>query len=271
MPVVVTKKEIGEDGKLCHDYEFVISDEDKLAEYVVEIIQAHHDHIRNLISGITPIGSPENIYTAAIESRISALEKRWEADHWKYKVDGLMFQMISWIVLAKIHKDHIFLMDSPHLQFAEHGFDGLAVKLDDQDHIERIVITEDKCTGDARKTISEKVFPEFEGLEKHERDFDISSKISGLLKARNISFSSELEIELMNPELRQYRIAITRQACHNADNERSYLYEDYDSIVEGNVCRRHASSIHLHEGERIFMDRFVRLVIAKLKSLISDV
>lgn len=270
MPVTINKKEIGTDNNLCHDYEFAIADENKLAGCIVQILQAHHNHVKDFICGIEPELIQKEIYKEAINMTIKMLQKRWDKDiTWLYKVDGFIFQMISWIVLAKIHKDDIFLMERPHLQLAEHGFDGLAVKIKDDNSIESIVISEDKCTEKDRYTITRKVFPEFEALETHTRDFDISSIIGALLSNKRIDYSKDREKDVMNLDLRQYRIAITRQASHNSDKQRIKLFKKFDSIVTGDVSRRHASSIHLDEGERNFMDRFVKLIINKLEQLIA--
>lgn len=271
MPVTINKKEIGSDGKLCHDYEFVITDENKLADYIVRIFQAHHDHVKNVICGLTPELPENEIYHHAIRQTIKRLQKRWDTSSktWMYKVDGLIFQMISWIVLAKIHKNDRFLMTTPHLQFAEHGFDGLAVKINDDNSIDKIVISEDKCTENDRNTIKQDVFPDFEELESHFRDFDISSILGVLLSRQNIAYSNDAEKDAMDLNKRQYRIAITRQATHESEKNRIRLFKDFDTVVDGDVSRRHASSIYLMEDERVFMDRLTKLIIEKLEQLVA--
>lgn len=82
-----------------------------------------------------------------------------------YKVDGWLFQMISWLQLANQYKGYRFFNNPPHPQPSMHGIDGLAVKFTPDNTIERIVITEDKCTEDARKTITSKVWPKFPGMD----------------------------------------------------------------------------------------------------------
>lgn len=57
-----------------------------------------------------------------------------------------------------------------------HGFDGFAIKLTPDNMIERIVITEDKCTNDARTTIRDKVWPEFSEMENGVKIMQSSSK-----------------------------------------------------------------------------------------------
>ena len=76
-----------------------------------------------------------------------------------YTVDGWLFQMISWLQLANQYKGDIFFQQSPHSQPSMHGIDGFAVKLTPNNTIERIVITEDKCTENAKTTIRDKVWP----------------------------------------------------------------------------------------------------------------
>lgn len=57
----------------------------------------------------------------------------------------MVISMISWLQLANQNKGNIF-QQSPHSQPSMHGFDGFAIKLTPDNMIERIVITEDKCT-----------------------------------------------------------------------------------------------------------------------------
>ncbi len=268
MPVSIAFKEIGESGELCHDFEFEISNVDLLADYIVQIIQAHHEHVFNVIKGLSDTISPTTVYKTAIQQQIRKFESRNKDEETMYKVDGLLFQMISWIVLAKIHKDDNFIMRAPHLQLADHGFDGLAVKLNDQNKIDRIIITEDKCTENDRKTIREKVFPEFQLLEQAERDFDISSVIGSLLATASIPIDYDSELDVMDYAKRQYRISITRQKSHNNIKKRIKLFKDYNKIVKGKIDRRHASTIFFEQGERKFMAELNTLVITKLKTLV---
>lgn len=96
-----------------------------------------------------------------VESLVKVLEKRNVSTVDMYTVDGWLFQMISWLQLANQYKGDIFFQQSPHSQPSMHGIDGFAVKLTPNNTIERIVITEDKCTENAKTTIRDKVWPEF--------------------------------------------------------------------------------------------------------------
>ncbi|MCH5241945.1 MAG: hypothetical protein J1F67_05930 [Muribaculaceae bacterium] len=269
MPVFIKFKEIGESGELCHDFEFEISNVDLLADYIVQIIQAHHQHVFNVLKGLSDKISPANLYKDAILQQIRKLESRNKDEVTMYKVDGLLFQIISWIVLVKIHKDDNFIIRAPHLQLADHGFDGLAIKLTDQNKIDKIIITEDKCTENDRSTIKQQVFPEFQLLEQAERDFDISSVVGSLLATSSIPIDYNSELDVMDYTKRQYRISITRQASHNDIKKRIKLFNGYDEVVKGQIDRRHASTIFFEQGERKFMERLNTIVIAKLKTLIN--
>lgn len=206
----------------------------------------------------------------AIKCTIAKLKKRSNSDVDLYKVDGWLFQMISWLVLVKQHKGEKLFLKNPHLREAMHGFDGLAVKLTDENCIDKIIITEDKCTEKSRLTIRDKVFPEFLQLERGELDYDIFQEIGALISSFFKDDFYRIQDNIMDHNYRQYRICITRQNIHNTDRGRANLYTKYDSVVSGaNVDRRTVSSICLNDKEREWMADLHQRVVQKLEALIQ--
>ena len=67
-----------------------------------------------------------------------------------------MFQVISWI--AAHRADRLALIRSPHMRHADKGVDGLMVEFNDT-KIARVVISEEKGTGNARTMVRDRVWP----------------------------------------------------------------------------------------------------------------
>jgi hypothetical protein len=239
---------------LCVDYEFTITDKNKLADLISKLLMGWSRHVGRLIRDLDP--NYPNADKATIESQIKALE-----DNDTAKIDGWLFQMISWIVLAEQYKGERFLQHCPHPQKAMHGFDGLAVVLNANDGIESIIITEDKCTKNPRKKITEEVFPEFVEIEEGFKNNAIMQYIGALLSDDVLS---KVQNDITNPKYRKYRISITRLKDHDSDAGRKSLFKGYDQKVsEADVNRRTCSSTNF-DNMRAWMDDLRKKVIASL-------
>ena len=147
-----------------------------------------------------------------------------------------------------------------------HGIDGFAVKLTPDNTIERIVITEDKCTEDARKTITSQVWSEFSGMERGEKNNAIFQQTEALIGSLLGEYIENIQDDIVNEKYRQYRVCITRQESHNSDNERKDLFDGYDIVISGDdVLRRTAATICLDSKEREWMSDLQQRVLNKLK------
>lgn len=135
---------------LCKDYEFKINNKNQLAELIAKLVMGWSRHVSRLIKKLDP--HYPDVDKATIQSKLDEL-KNGDAT----KIDGWLFQMISWLVLAEQHKGNPnFFQHNPHPQPAMHGLDGIAVTLKPDGSIDRIIITEDKCTVSPRKKSSKR-------------------------------------------------------------------------------------------------------------------
>lgn len=252
---------------LCYDFEYQITDKDELAEKICQLILGNSNHVSKVIKGLA--STPRETDKKTVESLIQQLEKRNSSDVDKYKVDGWLFQMISWLQLANQYKGSIFYQQAPHPQPSMHGIDGFAVKLMPDNTIERIVITEDKCTEEAKATIKSKVWPEFLKMEKGEKNNAIFQQTEALIGYRLGEQFESIQNDIVKEKYRQYRIGITRQVTHNSDNGRKKLFKGYDIVIPGNdILRRTAATICLDDKEREWMSDLQQRVLKKLKSYI---
>lgn len=243
---------------LVIDYEFEVSDKKLLAEYVGEMLLGHHQHIYKIINSLStkfPIHPNDSIDHVIFQINDASFEKR----------DGWLFQMISWVVLAKRNVGNKFFSNYPHFAPAQHGIDGLAVVLNDDNSLNSIIITEDKCTASPRGKITQQVFPEFMAFENGEKNnalVGIVSSLIGQLNAGNIL--QNVQNDIFNNSYRIYRVGITRKEHHNNDRER--LFKNYDHCVTGvNFERRSGATIYL-DDMRNWMQDFSEKVVKYLES-----
>jgi hypothetical protein len=265
MPLTITQKNF---GNLYVDFEYVVSNRDKLVEYVSQLLMGRSLHIKRIIQGLDP-KYPKNTNKENIQSIIDELSPDLNKKTLVYRVDGYLFQMISWIALKIQHKDDSFYQFFPHMQPAMHGFDGIAVTLKPDKSIDKIIITEDKCTENQRKTVNEKVFPEFANYENHKRDNGIKDHLTSLL---NSVYNEEelltIDDNIYELSFRQYRIGLTRGDNQVKEKDRLSCFEGYDTSVNGGIDRRQASTILLSDL-RNWMNQFRLDVISFLQSQIN--
>ncbi len=251
---------------LVVDYEFEVADKDLLARYVGEMLLGHHQQIYRIINSLSttfPLHPNDSIKHVISKINTTSIEKR----------DGWLFQMISWVVLAERNVGNKFFSNYPHFAPAQHGIDGLAVVLNDDDSLKCIIITEDKCTTSPRGKITQQVFPEFKEFENGEKNNALVSIVSSLLghiKAGNIL--GNVQNDIFNNNFRLYRIGITREERHNDDSGRMKLFSKYDTFVTGSTAeRRSGATIHLDDMRNWMQDLSEKVINYLESKKISDV
>jgi hypothetical protein len=119
MPFILTDIDC---SPLLIDYEYEVSDLNLLSEYVGELLLGNHRHILSILNALSS-ARPINPNTS-IDYVIGMLRTK-ETD----KRDGWLFQMISWLVLAKKNNGQKYFAQHPHFAPAQHGIDGLSIVL----------------------------------------------------------------------------------------------------------------------------------------------
>lgn len=240
---------------LCRDYEFVVDDKQQLAELISKLVMGWSRHVSRLIKSLDP--HYPDVDKATIESQLDILNGGDTE-----KIDGWLFQMISWIVLAEQHKGNPkFFQHNPHPQKAMHGFDGIAVTLNADGSINRIIITEDKCTDSPRSKITQQVYPEFVKIEAGTKNNAIMQQVEALLSDEDLI---RVQNDIVEPRYRQYRISITRSDYHNSDKGRKSLFKDYAQNVDGADVERRTCSTTNFNDMRAWMDDLRQKVITSL-------
>lgn len=252
MPVTIKYTSL---DPLCKDYEFSVSDIDVLSDLVARLCMGHYWHVGNVIRELAP--NYPNPNEKNLNSLINVLDTTGKGDKYTDRIHGWLFQMMSWIALAKQHKNDIFLQHYPHPQPGMHGLDGIAITLKSDGGIDRIILTEDKCTESPRSTIRDKVWPEFADIENGKKNNAICQQIQSLFV--NDTRYHNIQNDVEDEKYRQYRIGITREKCHNTIEGRLSLFKEYDKHVEGSdVERRTGATIYLGDKKemRKWMEEF---------------
>lgn len=240
---------------LCKDYEFIVNDKNQLAELIAKLVMGWSRHVGRLIKSLDP--NYPDVDKATILSQLKVLNSGDTT-----KIDGWLFQMISWIVLAEQHKGNPkFFQHNPHPQKAMHGLDGIAVTLKVDGSIDRIIITEDKCTDNPRNKIIQEVYPEFVEIESGTKNNAIMQQVEALLSDEVLI---KVQNDITNPIYRQYRISITRLDRFNSDEGRTSLFKDYEQKVGGADVDRRTCSTTNFGNMRAWMDDLRQLVVASL-------
>jgi hypothetical protein len=249
---------------LVIDNEIVVTDEEKLSEYIGFIILGYYRHVLNIINSkgtTTP-----KLDNDAIDLAIAKLKKKAGLD--TDKRDGWIFQMISWIALRQENNGKDFYCQQPHEAPAQHGIDGLAVVLDTSKVIKNIIITEDKCTEHPRGLITQKIWPEFTNYEQGNYNHKLVSKVSSILTNMDDhpNLLKSIYDDPYNKSIRIYRVGITRDIRYKDTDGRRKLFKDYDQCVEGPTCERRSGSTLYNEDIRKWMEKLSRKIVKYLQS-----
>ncbi len=245
---------------LCKDYEYSVSDMDTLAELVAILCRGKYKHANKIIRYLaTEAINPDE---KGIRHLLSELDTTGKGDEYRDRIHGWLFQMMSWIALAEQHKADNFRPHYPHSQPSMHGLDGIAITLKEDGGIDRIIVTEDKCTEHPRDTIRDKIWPEFDDMENGANNNAIEQQVQSLIVEDGVGLN--IQNDITDEKYRQYRIGITREKCHNSEKGRKGLFKGYDEHIKGeDIERRTGATIYL-EDVRGWMEELRLRVIDKL-------
>ncbi len=259
MPITLTPYTSGE---LCQGHTWVITNEDLLAQVVAKVLMGKQLHVEKILKGLS--GSRVSFRDNVVNDAINKLTLEDNED--PYHRDGLIFQIFSWVTAHKSKSDTSVLR-APHLVKAQKGFDGLQININDG-NVSDIIIFEDKATENPRKTIREKVWPEFNEFYLGERESELQQEVTTMLSMRpDIVNDLEEAIEtIFWEQARKFRVATTASQSHMSAEGRARLFKGYDTTISNHtVDYRNAECVHIPEL-RDWMQHFSEQVIEHLNS-----
>jgi hypothetical protein len=215
-----------------------VNDEDLLAEQIARVALGQSRQVARILNG-AGLASLTSASSNAYNNAVKMLTVAAGAD--PYHRDGWIFQVMSWIAAYRATPNSI--IRPPHMILAHKGFDGLQLIIDDSDgSIEAAVIFEDKATENPRTTIRDEVWPDFEMLEKGDRENVLTADATAALSGYpGIDTDKAIE-KIVWEQVRRYRVSITVSNTHNSDVGRRRLFKDYDTIVQGDISRRRSET-----------------------------
>ena len=250
---------------LVFDREFDIDNEDLLAQYVGTIVLGHYAHIKRIINSLSAI--EPKIADNEINLAINHLKSLGKSSNEIEKRDGWVFQIISWLVLLNENKGSRFYCQPPHDAPAQQGIDGLGLKLDENLKLERIIITEDKCTENQRIVIKQQVWPEFKNYEKGLFNNKIVNRVSAMIE--NLHNGDILEAnknDIYSMDKWIYRVGINRTDTYETVKKREKLFKGYaDNVIGNDPHRRYAATINKADI-RTWMEELSVKIITHLES-----
>jgi hypothetical protein len=254
---------------LCHGWSWQIADEEQLVEDVALVALGQYRHVSKILAGLNSRPMPttaEHVADAVAKLTVSTDGTPWHRDGW-------LFQTISWI--AAHHNKGGAVIRAPHIRKADHGFDGIQLELsDDGSSITALVVFEDKATTGPRATILNDVWPDLVNLEAGKRITELTHEATALLETQ-LGIFPAVDIdravsEIVWKEARRYRVSITVDSEHEAENARAALFGGFNNKVPGDVVRRRAETVVI-PNMRNWMAQFSERVKNRVAELIENV
>lgn len=238
---------------LCFETEMIVNDRVKLVEQIGLLFLGKHRHVAAILAAKMKTTTPSTdrmIDRAQRQLTISSDEER-------YKRDGWIFQMMTWISMRLEQPGVQIISQAPHDNPAQHGIDGLGIILTANNRIKALIIAEDKYTEKPRPTISKQVWPEFKLFEEGEFDSQLVSRTSILLSQLSEDEIDEIIThDIYKTSTRVYRAGITPLAKHATPKKRKKLFKDYDLCVVGTDHLRRLGITFSQPDIRKWMDDF---------------
>lgn len=242
MPLILTPlhKNIVSEG-----HSWTVNDETMLAKLIAHVALGQS---RTVVKVLSDLGDkPKKGPRSAVKGARKLLEAKTKEE--EYHRDGWMFQVISWI--AAHLEDPNRLIRAPHMIWAHKGLDGLMVEMDGSDAV-ALVICEEKATGEPRKTIRDKVWPEFTDFETGVRDNELVAEVTTLLERHGeLDCDAIIEATLWD-EKRAYRVAVTGEKFRLKESSQLKLFRGFDVAVQGDLSKRR-SAIMIVDDLRLWM------------------
>ena len=208
-----------------------IADDRALANAVAQIAIGQWRHLESILSVARTL-QPSFPYVPSSAKELLIVAPG--TDPWHR--DGWVFQCISWIAAAETGAGPL---RPPHAIWADKGFDGLQLVVGRRGRkLKQVLIFEDKATTSPRDTIKDKVWPEFEAMEKGDRDHELLSELTVLLNQTPKIDVRQAADRVFRENGLGYRLAITIADSHNSDRGLKRLFAGYEDVVPGRRKRR---------------------------------
>jgi hypothetical protein len=271
MPIAFEDHECGE---LCSLTEWRIVDADLFVTALAWLYLRKPRHASRVLEALLPGGAhfPGNEFDAAIELldyKVADLadDLASEDDDVRDKAegtlrkrieqrDGLLFQHISWISAYLRHPGAY--LSPPHVRKADKGFDGVLLKLkEEQGGVSCVILCEDKATTNPRPLVTQSIWPEIEGIVAGRRDLEILDYVTAILDRVDGVDAEEALKDVTWDKVRRFRVAVTCPDDQARDGSYAHLFEGFDDVAPQNLEARMGEVMSLGDV-RAFLDEIAR-------------
>ncbi|GIK31587.1 MAG: hypothetical protein BroJett009_05790 [Armatimonadota bacterium] len=248
------------------------TDLDRLAEIIAWLLLGRYAHVEAILSGgaaPAPALSNQNIdeaighLTCPNRTRIDEHNNEVPSNCVVHR-DGWLFQFMSWVVSQSEFPGS--LLKAPQARKADKGFDGLLLQLNDS-ALEFVLMLEDKATDDPRKTVRDKIWPEFKTFEEGLRDNELTAEATTMLK--QVPNLDPAEITRTANWFREKRYRASVAASESNLPAEVHTFEGYDGVVNGAFDRRLAN-LFISDNMRDFFEDLAQRAITSLEAKRPD-
>ena len=244
-------------GAICSGYSWEVADEELLAHQIASVALGQSRHVERVLAG-AQLGPPSTTATVATAAIAMLTVAGADPSH----RDGWMFQVMSWIAAHRATPGG--LIRAPQMQLADKGFDGLELRLNNDDHVvTAAVIFEDKATSNPRATIRDQVWPEFSTIQRGARDNLLTAEVVALLQTQPALDPERAIQNVIWGAVRHYRVSVTAGAMYRGAQGRRRLFHGYDTAAVGPVSRRRGEVFEILDL-RPWMGRLAARVICSI-------
>jgi hypothetical protein len=269
MPVTYTPVDIDHD---CIGDHWEVLDEDELARLVGLVLKGEFAHAESILAravsdpivygaGLEAVIKQDVIKALTVERDAEGAEKR-ETPKWHR--DGLLFEVISWIVARMAHQPHVLIRD-PHIGATTQGLDGLMIELSaGKDQVIQTVVFEDKCMEDARSAFRDETLPAFEA--HHVSARKLLASASTLLGKASLPVTAVNAVagRAIGLNVRKYRSAMPILPTEADQPGRARIFKNYNRLTGIGQADRIGCTFLPPADMREWFEKFALKVIAKL-------
>jgi hypothetical protein len=182
--------------------------------------------------------------------------------------DGHLFQYVSWVVARMASP--LSILTPPHVRQTDKGFDGFMIDLDDtQKHVLKVVLCEDKASVAPRPLITGSVWKEITSIKDGEREDEVLSSLTTLLKAVPNLSAEELEDAvdvIFWDKIRQFRLSVATGEDQRGVNDFAHLVVGFEDVAMGALESR-VGGVLPFDDVRDGLNQLAQEVIVKLQQI----
>ncbi|MDE2184866.1 MAG: hypothetical protein KGJ78_17775 [Alphaproteobacteria bacterium] len=253
----------------CVGDRWVVKDPNQLARLIAIVAMGQALHAREIIHTLEPaaplLTNKELLDAARQQLQIrGANDSQRDSSRWRR--DGFIFEVVSWIAARLAHGDSVLLKD-PHLKSTTQGIDGLMLELDaNATEIAWATLFEDKCTERPRDIFRDDVMKVFHEHHENKRGPELIATAASLIAGVGLTSRAATQAaeRVLDKEHRRYRAALTIDKSADSQDRRRALFKDYDELNGITQDQRVGATLVVEGDLRQFFDDLAAAALAAL-------